>query len=145
APGMQLARIYSPEHGFDGSAEAGAAVASQGGKVPITSLYGKRTRPTAEELRGLSLFIVDLPDIGARYYTYMHTMRECMAACAAAKVPVLVLDRPNPLGGVIVEGPVAQSHGSPVCTAPMPIRHGLTMGELAKYFQSHFPELRGLK
>ncbi|MBI2422509.1 MAG: DUF1343 domain-containing protein [Candidatus Hydrogenedentes bacterium] len=145
APGFNLARIYSPEHGFDGSAEAGAAVASQGGATPIVSLYGKQTRPTREELKGLGRFVVDLPDIGARYYTYMHTMKACMEACVEADVPMLVLDRPNPLGGVVVEGPVAEVFGSAVCCAPIPVRHGLTLGELALFFKKQFANLGRLQ
>ena len=126
--------IYSPEHGFARQGEAGEKISSQMGNVPIVSLYGDRSAPTPEELQEVKLFIVDLQDIGSRYYTYMHTMRKCIEACAAAKVHVLVLDRPNPLGGTIIEGPLPTVIGSPVCTAKMPIRHGMTMGELAYFF-----------
>lgn len=142
---LQLRYIYSPEHGFTGSAEAGAKVASRGGPTPVISLYGDRKKPSAEELRQVDLFVVDLPDIGARYYTYMATMKDCMEACAAHKVPMLVLDRPNPLGGVVLEGPLPDKYDSPVCSAPIPIRHGMTLGELALFFKRHFFAKSGLK
>lgn len=130
-----LKRIYSPEHGLRGQAEAGEQVRAEDGPVPVTSLYGRRKQPTAEELEDIELFVVDLPDIGSRYYTYMATMKDCMAACAEHRVPMLILDRPNPIGGVILEGPIARVTDSPVCCAPIPIRHGMTLGELALFFQ----------
>lgn len=134
-PGANLRRIYSPEHGFLASAEAGQTVKGQQGAVPIVSLYGEKKRPDPAELADVDLFLVDLQDIGARYYTYAHTMKECLAACAQAGVPVMVLDRPNPLGSDVLEGPVAAESGSPVCWAPVPVRHGMTLGELAMYFR----------
>ena len=142
---LQLRYLYSPEHGFAGSAEAGEQVTSQQGNVPIISLYGKQKRPAAAELKNVDLFVVDLPDIGARYYTYMATMKDCMVACAAHDVPMLILDRPNPAGGVILEGPLPGKFGSPVCCAPIPIRHGMTLGELALYFQKTFFKSTRLK
>lgn len=133
---VMLSRLYSPEHGLFGQAEAGAQVASQsGGPVPITSLYGGRKQPTADELRNIDQFVIDLQDVGARYYTYAHTMLQCLQACASARVPVLILDRPNPVGGTILEGPLPASAGSPVCWAKVPVRHGMTMGEIALFFQ----------
>ena len=89
AKSADLRYIYSPEHGFSGQAEAGERVSGQSGPVPVVSLYGERKEPSAEELKGLDLFIVDLPDVGARYYTYMATMRACLAACARARVRAL--------------------------------------------------------
>ena len=133
-PEVMLKRIYSPEHGLEGRAEAGERIPSQSGPIPITSLYGGQKQPARDELEGIELFVADLPDVGARYYTYMATLRDCMAACAQARVPVLVLDRPNPLGGAVLEGPIATKTGSPVCCAPLPIRHGMTLGELALFF-----------
>lgn len=132
--GMPPHIIFSPEHGFARQGEAGEKIASQAGDVPIVSLYGDRTQPTPEDLDEINLFVVDLQDIGSRYYTYMHTMRLCIEACAKSRVPILVLDRPNPLGGAIVEGPMPAKTGSPVCTAEIPVRHGRTMGELAVFF-----------
>lgn len=136
APSIRLQRIYTPEHGLSGQAEAGAAVRGQSAPVPISSLYGEQKRPSAADLKEVDFFVVDLQDIGSRYYTYAHTMKECLAACAEARKPVFVLDRPNPLGGVVLEGPVARAAASPVCWAPVPVRHGMTLGELAVYFQN---------
>ena len=134
-PEVGLVRLFSPEHGFSGQAEAGEHVGSQRAPVPVVSLYGDQKSPTPDQLKGVDLFVVDLPDIGARYYTYMATMKACMEACAKAGVPVHVLDRPNPLGGTVLEGPVATQLGSLVCCAPIPIRHGMTLGELALFFK----------
>ncbi|HIJ72549.1 MAG TPA: DUF1343 domain-containing protein [Candidatus Hydrogenedentes bacterium] len=127
--------LYSPEHGIRGSIEAGAAVASERGPVPVVSLYGDHHEPPRDQLERIDLFVIDLPDIGSRYYTYMATMRRCLAACGRAGKPVLVLDRPNPIGGTILEGPIASNTSSLVCCAPIPVRHGMTMGELALLFR----------
>jgi len=131
-----VSRVFTPEHGLDGQAEAGEHVGAQRAPVPVTSLYGNRKRPTNDELEGIELFLIDLQDVGARYYTYAATMLECLKACADARVPVLILDRPNPLGGDILEGPVATKFGSLVCVAPIPIRHGMTLGELALHMKA---------
>ena len=136
-PSITLVRFFSPEHGFKGQAEAGEQVGAQRAPVPLVSLYGDQKKPRPEQLEDIDLLVVDLPDIGARYYTYMATMKGCMAACAAAGVQVLVLDRPNPLGGTVLEGPVATATGSLVCCAPLPIRHGMTLGELALFFKAN--------
>ncbi len=134
APEVQLRYIYSPEHGLRGQAEAGEAVPSEQGGAPIISLMGKRKKPSAEELSGIDYFVIDLQDIGSRYYTYASTMKDCMEACREAGTPVLVLDRPNPIGGEIMEGPIAEKTDSPVCWGAVPVRHGLTMGEIATLF-----------
>lgn len=139
APESRVVRVFSPEHGFAGQAEAGESVGAQRAPVEVVSLYGTQKAPAPEQLRDVELFVIDLPDIGARYYTYMATMKLCMEVCATAGVPVLVLDRPNPLGGLILEGPVATHFDSLVCCAPIPIRHGMTLGELALFFKSTFP------
>lgn len=136
-PRVTLKRLYSPEHGIRGDAEAGQVVASQSGAIPVTSLYGAQTRPAAAELNEIDLFVIDLQDAGARYYTYAAAMFECLRACAETGTPVLVLDRPNPLGGEVLEGPVAIETDAPVCAAPVPIRHGMTFGELAQFFVEH--------
>jgi len=133
-PRVKLAMLYSPEHGILGKAEAGESVESEPGPVPVISLYGEQKRPSRAELRQVDLFVIDLQDVGARYYTYMATMLECMKACAEARKPVLVLDRPNPVGGAVLEGPIATKTGPDVCCAPIPVRHGMTMGELAAFF-----------
>lgn len=134
APDVSLQFVYAPEHGLEGRAEAGEAVPSRDGPVPVLSLMGKRDRPGREELAEIDYFVVDLQDVGARYYTYAATMKACLEACAHAKKPVLVLDRPNPIGGMQLEGPLAQRTDSPVCWGPVPVRHGMTLGEVAILF-----------
>jgi len=139
-----LKYVYSPEHGFSGQAEAGAKVSAQASAgAPVISLYGGQKAPSPDELQNVDCLVVDLQDVGARYYTYVGTMKECIAACAKAKKPVLVLDRPNPLGGVVLEGPVAKNTGSLVCWGAAPIRHGMTLGELATWFSLN--EFKALK
>jgi uncharacterized protein YbbC (DUF1343 family) len=136
APGITLAAILAPEHGFRGAAEAGARVgntvdAKTG--VPVYSLYGRSRKPTPSMLRGIDLLLFDVQDIGARFYTYTSTLGLAMQAAAAAKIPFIVLDRPNPLGGEAVAGFVLEpSLRSFVGQYPIPIVHGLTVGELAR-------------
>ncbi|MBO0740608.1 MAG: DUF1343 domain-containing protein [Hyphomicrobiaceae bacterium] len=136
APNLKLAAILAPEHGFRGQAEAGAAV--RGGVdantgVPIHSLYGASRRPTPPMLRDLDVLVFDIQDIGARFYTYISTMGLAMQAAAAARIPFVVLDRPNPLGGAYVSGFVLEAPlRSFVGEYPIPIVHGLTVGELAR-------------
>ncbi|MBN2309722.1 MAG: DUF1343 domain-containing protein, partial [Candidatus Hydrogenedentes bacterium] len=139
APDVRIACLYSPEHGLRGHAEAGAKVGAQEGPVPVVSLYGKRQRPSAAELAGIDFFVIDLQDVGSRYYTYVHTMKECLAACAEARKPVVVLDRPNPVGGAILEGPVAADAISAVCWGPVPVRHGMTLAEAALFLAERMP------
>jgi uncharacterized protein YbbC (DUF1343 family) len=136
APGVTLAAILTPEHGLAGAAEAGAKVA--GGRdgatgVPVLSLYGVSYRPTREMLAGLDVVVFDIQDIGARFYTYISTMGLTMQAAAAAGLPFVVLDRPNPLGGDYVAGFVLETpFVSFVGRYPIPVAHGLTVGELAR-------------
>ncbi len=133
---VTLAAIFTPEHGFRGQAEAGESVADDHDKktgCPVYSLYGKTKKPAAEMLRGLDVLIYDIQDVGVRFYTYISTMALCMEAAAENGIEFWVLDRPNPLGGHIVEGPVLKSqHRSFVGLFPIPIRYGLTVGELAQ-------------
>ena len=144
-PAVNVARLFTPEHGFHGQAEAGEAVKTQQAPYPVTSLYGEAKEPSREELKGIDLFVVDLPDIGSRYYTYMATMKHALDACAKSGTPVLVLDRPNPLGGTVLEGAIARQVGAEVCSAPIPARHGMTLGELALFFQRTDKGLKGLR
>ena len=136
APGLKLAAIFAPEHGFRGKAEAGASV--RGGVdaktgVPILSLYGATRKPTQAMLRNVDVLVFDIQDVGARFYTYISTMGLAMQAAAAARIPFVVLDRPNPLGGEYVSGFVLEpSLRSFVGQYPIPIVHGLTVGELAR-------------
>ncbi len=139
--GTQLKRLYSPEHGIEGQAEAGESVKGQRAAVPIVSLYGEQKAPAESELRDIDLFVVDLQDVGSRYYTYPATLKRCMEACARADIEMLILDRPNPVGGAVLEGPIASQTSSDVCWAAVPIRHGMTMGEIATWFREN--DLRG--
>ncbi len=107
--------------------------------MPIYSLYSETREPTAEMLRGLDVLVIDLQDIGARIYTYIYTMANCLRACARHGVPVIVCDRPNPINGVDVEGELlAPGFESFVGQFPIPMRHGMTIGELARLFNEHF-------
>lgn len=134
ASGIDVKRIFAPEHGFRGVADAGEAVAD--GKdarsgLEIVSLYGKNKKPTQEQMNGLDVVVYDLQDVGVRFYTYISTMHYMMEACAESGVPLLILDRPNP-NGDYVDGPVLESDcKSFVGMHPIPIVYGLTCGELA--------------
>lgn len=136
--GGELVRILAPEHGLWGVAQDMEAVADEREPalgVPVHSLYGSSAdtlAPRSEWLEGLDALVVDLPDIGTRYYTFAATLAHAMAACEKAGVEVLVLDRPNPIGGVALEGgPVEPGCRSFVGEIDVPVRHGLTLGELA--------------
>ncbi len=135
---LKLVAIFTPEHGLN-SARAGESVAS--GKdaatgLPIYSLYGEKTRrPTPEMLRGLDALVYDIQDAGARFYTYITTLGYTMEEAGRNHIAYYVLDRPNPIGGVAVEGPLLESkYFSMVGYMRMPIRHGMTVGELAQFF-----------
>jgi uncharacterized protein YbbC (DUF1343 family) len=138
--GARLAALFAPEHGLWGAAQDHAAIASTrdpGTGLPVTSLYGRRRTPTPAMLRGLDLLVVDLQDVGSRYYTFQWTMALAMQACARAGVGVLVLDRPNPLGGELVEGNLPDpAFASFVGLYPLPARPGLTLGEVARYLKA---------
>jgi uncharacterized protein YbbC (DUF1343 family) len=110
-----------------------------GRRVPIYSLYSETREPTAEMLAGIDVLVIDLQDVGARIYTYIYTMANCMRACARHRVPVIVCDRPNPIGGVDVEGArLEPGFESFVGQFPIPMRHGMTIGELARLFNEAF-------
>jgi uncharacterized protein YbbC (DUF1343 family) len=137
--GLKLAAILAPEHGFRGEIEAGAkvgdAVDARTG-VPVFSLYGATRKPTPAMLRGVDVLVFDIQDIGARFYTYISTMGLAMQAAAAARIPFVVLDRPNPLGGAYVSGFVLEpALTSFVGQYPIPLVHGMTVGELARMIQ----------
>lgn len=132
----QLKAIFSPQHGLWGEEQANMIESPHGRyeplDLPVHSLYSETRRPTAEMLAGLDALVIDLQDVGTRVYTFVWTMQQCLIACAAAGIPVVVLDRPNPIGGRIAEGPLLQpGYESFVGGASIPLRHGLTMGELA--------------
>ena len=139
-PGVTLAALFAPEHGIAGTAQDLIHVASTRDRatgLPVWSLYGRRLAPTPEMLRGLDVLVVDLQDVGSRYYTYVWTMTLAMQACARAGLPVVVLDRPNPLGGDrrwTAMSPIPPTRRSSA-SIPLPIRHGMTIAELAALSQ----------
>lgn len=131
--GIDVRKVFAPEHGFRGTADAGQEIKdSRDVKtgVPIISIYGKNKKPSAEQLTDLDILVFDIQDVGARFYTYISTMHYVMEACAENHKPLVVLDRPNP--NDFVDGPVREeSQRSFVGVDPLPILHGLTVGELA--------------
>lgn len=134
-PGIKLVALFGPEHGIRGTADAGEAVAhgvDEVTGVPAWSLYGEVRRPTPEMLEDVDLLIFDIQDVGARFYTYPITMGRSMISAAEADIPFLVLDRPNPLGGMKIEGAIREDRfQSGIGMYPTPITHGMTVGELA--------------
>ena len=136
--GVNVVALFSPEHGFRGAAAEGEAVtSSQDARtgLPVHSLYGATLAPTLEMLREIDVLLFDLQDVGARFYTYTTTLALAIRACTENGVRLLVLDRPNPIGGVQMEGPMLDpalqsfvGHGS------LPVRYGMTIGELAKFY-----------
>jgi len=138
APGVQLVALFSPEHGIAGHADekiASSKDASTG--LPIFSLYGDHVRPTDEMLQGIDALVFDVQDAGVRFYTYTTTMGYCMEEAAKRGIPFYVLDRPNPINGEIVEGPMLDADKTGfVAYFPLPVRYGLTIGELAQLFNA---------
>ena len=142
-PGVTLAALFGPQHGFhadvqDNMVETGHARHPRLG-VPVHSLYSDTREPTADMLAGLDVLVIDLQDVGTRVYTYAYTMANCLRAARRVGLRVVVCDRPNPIGGEAVEGPVLD----PACASfvgqfAIPLRHGLTIGELARLFNDHF-------
>ena len=132
---LNIKKVFAPEHGFRGTADAGEVVKdgmdSKTG-LPIISLYGKNKKPTPEQLEGIDIMVFDIQDVGARFYTYISTLHYVMEACAEAGIPLLVLDRPNP-NGHYIDGPVLEpQHSSFVGMHPVPVVHGMTIGEYAQ-------------
>jgi uncharacterized protein YbbC (DUF1343 family) len=139
APGLKLVAIFSPEHGIATSADTTKIADSidQATGVAVYSVYGKsdaERRPQPQLLRGLDAVVFDLQDAGARFYTYETTLGYFLEACAKAGVELIVLDRPNPINGVAVQGPISNASESFTNYHPLPVRHGLTIGELAQFF-----------
>jgi uncharacterized protein YbbC (DUF1343 family) len=142
-PGVTIAAIFGPQHGFRSDVQDNMIETPHGRdpvrRVPIYSLYSETREPTAAMLEGLDTLVVDLQDVGVRIYTYVYTMANCLRACGRHGVTVLVCDRPNPIGGLAVEGPMLQSgFESFVGMFPIPMRHGMTIGELARLFNTRF-------
>ena len=139
-PKVTLAALFSPEHGISGSAQAAihlSSVIDKGRQIPIYSLYGETWQPTPEMLDGIDVLLYDIQDVGSRFYTYISTLLRSMRAAAANRVEFIVLDRPNPIRGDRVEGNLLQpAFQSFVGETAIPIRHGMTVGELAKFCQA---------
>ena len=137
-PGVNLVALFSPEHGVRGQAQAGEKVASgidAKTGLPVHSLYGETKMPTPAMMAGIDVVLVDLQDVGTRFYTYSTTVLFMLRAAEKSGAEVIILDRPNPQGGVLVEGPVLEPpFASFVGGFAMPVRHGMTLGELAKMF-----------
>lgn len=137
--GIRLQKVFSPEHGFRGQAEAGAKVNSQIDSktdIPLVSLYGNHKKPTPEDLQDIDILLFDLQDVGLRFYTYISTLHYVMEACAEAGIPVIVLDRPNP-HAAYTDGPVLDTAccRSFVGMHPVPVVYGMTIGEYARMIQ----------
>lgn len=133
--GVKVAKVFSPEHGFRGTADAGEKVGNEVDQktgLPIISLYGTNKKPSVEQLNGVDVIVFDIQDVGARFYTYISTLHYVMEAAAEQKIPVIVLDRPNP-NGHYVDGPILEEkYKSFVGMHPVPVVHGMTIGEYAQ-------------
>ena len=142
-PGIQLVALFGPQHGFrsdlqDNMIETPHARDARR-RVPIYSLYSETREPTAEMLRDVDVLVIDLQDVGTRVYTYIYTLANCMRAASRHGVRVVVCDRPNPVGGVAVEGAILRPEWTSfVGQFPIPLRHGLTIGEIARLFNQEF-------
>ena len=142
-PHARLAALFGPQHGFRSDVQENMIETRHGAdavrRVPVYSLYSETRQPNAEMLAGIDLLVIDLQDVGTRIYTYIYTMAYCLMAARAHGVPVVVCDRPNPIGGIAVEGPMLEpGFESFVGLYPIPMRHGMTIGELARLFNEHF-------
>ena len=141
-PEVELVALFSPEHGIRGEERAGAAIASgvdEETGLPIHSLYGETRKPTPAMLQGIDMLLFDMQDVGARYYTYVSTMALAMEAAGEHGIPFVVLDRPNPIRGDVVQGNVLEPEFSTfVGMYPVPMRHGMTPGELARMYVGAF-------
>jgi uncharacterized protein YbbC (DUF1343 family) len=142
-PDVELTALFGPQHGFRSDVQDNMIetphVTDARRRVPIYSLYSETREPTADMLRGVDVLLIDLQDVGTRVYTYIYTMANCMRAAARHGVRVVVCDRPNPVGGVAVEGATLRAeYASFVGQFGIPLRHGLTIGELARLFNDAF-------
>jgi uncharacterized protein YbbC (DUF1343 family) len=140
---MTLAALFGPQHGFHANLQDNMIETphqrDERRRIPVYSLYSETREPTPDMLEGLDLLVIDLQDVGARIYTFIYTMANCLKAAGRLDLPVIVCDRPNPIGGAAVEGPMLEpGYESFVGLFPMPMRHGLTIGELALLFNDVF-------
>jgi uncharacterized protein YbbC (DUF1343 family) len=138
SPNTGVVALFGPEHGIKGNEAAGTKIEDEVDtlkKIPIFSLYGKIRKPTPKMLKNIDILIFDIQDIGARFYTYIYTMSLAMEAAAENRIPFVVLDRPNPINGIDTEGNILEeSFRSFIGLHPIPVRHGMTIGELARMF-----------
>jgi uncharacterized protein YbbC (DUF1343 family) len=141
-PEIELTALFGPEHGVRGDAQAGAYVESyidEKTGLPVYSLYGQTKKPTPEMLENVEVLVFDIQDVGTRHYTFIYTMAYAMEAAKENNIPIVVLDRPNPLGGLSVDGPVLEPEFSSfIGMYPIPTKHGMTVGELASFFNEEF-------
>jgi uncharacterized protein YbbC (DUF1343 family) len=142
-PGVELAAIFGPQHGLNSDVQENMIETGHDldgpRRVPVYSLYSETREPTASMLEGLDVLVIDLQDVGTRIYTYIYTMANCLTAARRRGLKVIVCDRPNPIGGIEVEGPMlVRGYESFVGLYPIPMRHGMTIGELARLFNEHF-------
>ncbi len=137
-PNIKIVALFGPEHGIRGKKAAGHKInddVDPYSEIPIYSLYGKNRKPTPERLSSIDILVFDIQDIGSRFYTYIYTMALAMEAAAESNIPFIVLDRPNPINGIDVEGNILEPNFSSfVGLYPIPVRHGMTVGELAQMF-----------
>jgi len=146
---LKIVALFGPEHGIRGDAPDGHSITD--GKdpktgIPVYSLYGKINKPTKEMLNNVNMLVFDIQDIGARFYTFISTLYYTLQAAAENNIPMIVLDRPNPIGGINVSGNITEEgYFSFVGIAPIPIQHGMTIGELAVYFNNEGLLGKGLK
>jgi uncharacterized protein YbbC (DUF1343 family) len=143
AGGVEVGALFGPQHGIRSDVQENMIETPHGlddaRRVPVYSLYSETREPTDEMLAGLDALVIDLQDVGTRIYTYIYTMAYCLKAAARTGLPVIVCDRPNPIGGTAVEGPMLEKgYESFVGLYPLPMRHGMTIGELARLFNEHF-------
>ncbi|OFX44226.1 MAG: hypothetical protein A2046_03440 [Bacteroidetes bacterium GWA2_30_7] len=146
--GIKIKKIFCPEHGFRGNADAGAHIANyidEKTKIPVISLYGNKMKPSADDLVGIDIIVFDIQDVGVRFYTYISTMHYVMESCAENKIPLMILDRPNP-NGFYVDGPVLDiKHKSFVGMHTVALVHGMTIAEYAQMINNEGWLTNGLK
>jgi uncharacterized protein YbbC (DUF1343 family) len=143
APNVTLVALFGPQHGFRSDLQDNMIESPHASdairRVPVYSLYSDTREPTTDMVKGLDVLVVDLQDVGARIYTFIYTMANCLRAARRHGIPIVVCDRPNPIGGVDVEGPMLEAgYESFVGLFPIPMRHGMTIGELARLFNDAF-------
>jgi uncharacterized protein YbbC (DUF1343 family) len=141
--GVKLGAIFGPQHGYQADLQENMIESPHADdrrrNIPVHSLYSETREPTAQMLEGLDALVIDLQDVGTRIYTYIYTMANCLTAARRHGLPVVVCDRPNPISGGVIEGPMLETgFESFVGQYPIPMRHGLTIGELARLFNDHF-------